>query len=53
MTVGGARMPASAGRLAVGLAAVAVGGVVGYMLLERASGGGTVTPWRWCSASAR
>jgi hypothetical protein len=42
MTLGGARMPASAGRLAVGLAAIAAGGVVGYLLLERAAGGGTV-----------
>jgi O-antigen ligase len=42
MTTHGARMPASAGRLAAGLAAVAAGGAVGYLLLERAADGGTV-----------
>ena len=43
MTARGARLPASAGRLAAIAAAVAVGGVVGYQLLTRAAAGGTVT----------
>ena len=42
MTARGARLPASAGRLAAIAAAVAVGGVVGYQLLTRAAAGGTV-----------
>ena len=41
MTARGARLPASAGRLAAIAAAVAVGGVVGYQLLTRAAAGGT------------
>ena len=42
MTARGARMPASAGRLAAIAGALAVGGVVGYQLLTRAADGGTV-----------